>query len=78
MKKILIVAAATAGLMSLAACEGGVKNTTAANVAEDQAANAVAYEAAADNATNETTEAVLENAADAADNAHDQAEANAH
>ncbi|WP_448664564.1 hypothetical protein ACG3SL_07770 [Sphingomonas sp. CJ20] len=76
MKKILIVAA-TAGLMSLAACGGETTNTTAENVAEAQDANAAMYEAAADNATNETAEAVYENAADAADNASDQAAANA-
>ncbi|WP_404338984.1 hypothetical protein AB2M62_07450 [Sphingomonas sp. MMS12-HWE2-04] len=77
MKKILIVAA-TAGLMSLAACGGGTTNTTAENVAESQEANATAYEEAADNTTNVAEEAVLENAAKAADNAHDQAEANIH
>jgi outer membrane PBP1 activator LpoA protein len=77
MKKILIVAA-TAGLMSLAACGGETTNTTAANVADDQAANAAFYQDSADNASNEVVEANFEAGADAADNAHDTAEANAH
>lgn len=77
MKKILIVAA-TAGLMSLAACGGGTTNTTAENVAESHEANAAIYEEAADNATNDAAEAVLENAADVEDNAADAAADNAH
>ncbi|WHU03601.1 MULTISPECIES: hypothetical protein [unclassified Sphingomonas] len=77
MKKILIVAA-TAGLMSLAACGGATTNTTAENVAADAAANAAAYEAAADNTTNAAAEAVLENAANVEENKADAAEANAH
>lgn len=77
MKKILIVAA-TAGLMSLAACNGGTTNTTAENVAADSAANAAAYEAAADNTTNAAAEAVLENAANVEENKADAAQANAH
>ena len=76
MKKILIIAA-TAGLMSLAACGGGTTNTTAENVAESHEANAAIYEDAADNASNEATEATLENAADVEDNAADAASANA-
>lgn len=77
MKKILIVAA-TAGLMSLAACGGETAtNTTAENVAASEEANAAFYDAAADNATNEQVEAVLENAEDAAENKADAAEANA-
>lgn len=77
MKKILIVAA-TAGLMSLAACNGGnTTNTTAENVAESQEANAAFYEDSADNATNAVAENVFENAADAADNAADVAHDNA-
>jgi cell division protein FtsX len=77
MKKILIVAA-TAGLMSLAACNSGTTNTTAENVADNHEANAAIYEDAADNATNATVENVLENAADVEENAADAAEANAH
>ena len=77
MKKILIVAA-TAGLMSLAACGGETTNTTAENVAESHEANAAIYEEAADNTTNAVAENVLENAADVEENAADAAEANAH
>lgn len=77
MKKILIIAA-TAGLMSLAACGGGTTNTTAENVAESHEANAAIYEDAADNASNEVAEAALENAADVEENAADAASANAH
>jgi hypothetical protein len=77
MKKILIVAA-TAGLMSLAACNGGTTNTTAENVAAAEEANAATYDSLADNATNEATEAVFENAEAAAENRADVAEANAH
>jgi len=76
MKKILIVAAA-AGLASLAACNSTPTNTTAENVAESHEANATAYDAMADNSTNATAEAVLENAADVEENKADAAEANA-
>ncbi|UZK66983.1 hypothetical protein [Sphingomonas sp. M1-B02] len=76
MKKILILAA-TAGLMSLAACGGTPTNTTAENVAESHEANAAIYEEAADNTSNEVAEAVLENAADVQENMADAAEANA-
>jgi len=76
MKKILIVAA-VAGLASLAACNNTPTNTTAENVAESHEANAAIYESAADNATNATTEAVLENAADVEENKADAAHANA-
>jgi protein involved in sex pheromone biosynthesis len=77
MKKILIVAA-TAGLMSLAACNGGTTNTTAENVADNHEANAAMYDEAADNTSNSAAEAVLENAEDASENAADAVEANAH
>lgn len=77
MKKILIVAAAATGLISLAACDKTVTNTTAENVAESHEANATAYEAAADNATNDTAEAVLENKANVEENKADAAHANA-
>ena len=77
MKKILFVAA-TAGLMSLAACNGGTTNTTAENVADSHEANAAAYEAAADNTTNAAAEATLENAANVEENKADAAAANAH
>ena len=77
MKKILIVAA-TAGLMSLAACNGGTTNTTAENVADSHEAHAAAYEAAADNTTNAAAEATLENAANVEENKADAAAANAH
>ena len=77
MKKILIVAA-TAGLMSLAACNGGTTNTTAENVAESHEANAAIYDEAADNTSNATAEAVLDNAAAVEENKADAAEANAH
>lgn len=77
MKKILIVAA-TAGLMSLAACSGGTTNTTAENVAESHEANAAIYDDAADNTSNVVAEAVLENAADVEENKADAAMANAH
>lgn len=77
MKKILIVAA-TAGLMSLAACNGGTTNTTAENVAESHEANAAIYEEGADNASNAVVENALENAADVEENKADAAEANAH
>jgi hypothetical protein len=77
MKKILIVAA-TAGLMSLAACGGETTNTVAENVAESHEANAAMYEEAADNTTNAIAENVLENAAEVEENAADAAEANAH
>lgn len=76
MKKILFVAA-TAGLVSLAACNSAPTNTVAENVAESHEANAAAYEEAADNATNEVVEAVLENAADVEENKADAALANA-
>lgn len=78
MKKILIVAA-TAGLMSLAACKGEVTNSTAENVAESHEANAAMYDDAADNTSNVVAEAVLENKADVEENkaeaAHDNATA---
>ncbi|MBX3564436.1 MAG: hypothetical protein KF730_07660 [Sphingomonas sp.] len=76
MKKILIVAAA-AGLVSLAACDKAVTNSTAENVAESHEANATAYEAAADNTTNGTAEAVLENKAAVEENKADAAHENA-
>jgi len=76
MKKVLILAA-TAGLMSLAACNGGTTNTTAENVADSHDANAAMYEEAADNTSNDTAEAVLENAANSEENKADAAEANA-
>ena len=76
MKKILIVAA-TAGLMSLAACNGGTTNTTAENVAESHEANAAIYEEAADNTSNAVAENVLENAADVEENKADAAHDNA-
>ena len=68
MKKVLIVAA-TAGLMSLAACGGPAPTTNdvAANMADNYEAMADNFEAMADNATNATTEATLENAASAAE-----------
>ena len=77
MKKILIVAA-TAGLMSLAACNGGTTNTTAENVADSHEANAAIYDDAADNTTHAAAADVLENAADVEENAADAADANAH
>jgi rubrerythrin len=77
MKKILIVAA-TAGLMSLAACNGGTTNTAAENAADSHEANAAMYEEAADNTTNAVAENVFENAADVEENKADAAEANAH
>lgn len=77
MKKILIVAA-TAGLMSLAACNGGTTNTTAENVAESHEANAEIYEEAADNTANTAVENTFEAAADHEENAADAVEANAH
>ncbi|WP_213978860.1 hypothetical protein [Sphingomonas sp. dw_22] len=61
MKKILIVAA-TAGLMSLAACEGGTTNTEAANTAVE--ANASIYQEDAENGANVIAENVIENATD--------------
>lgn len=61
MKKILIVAAA-AGLMSLAACEGGTTNTEAANAEASFGANASAYEDDAANAANVVADNVVENA----------------
>ncbi|AJP71470.1 hypothetical protein [Sphingomonas hengshuiensis] len=76
MKKILIVAA-TAGLMSLAACGGETTNTVAENVAASEEANAAIYDAAGDNATNEVVETALENAEAVAENNADVAEANA-
>ncbi|MFZ5746123.1 MAG: hypothetical protein ACOY45_00540 [Pseudomonadota bacterium] len=76
MKKILTVAAA-AGLMTLAACEPAATNTTAENMAESHEANASAYDAMADNASNEMVEETLENAADVEENAADAMEANA-
>ena len=81
MKKILIVAA-TAGLMSLAACNTGTTNNTAAeNAAESHEANAAMYEAGADETTNAVQENLLDNAAaveeNAAEAAHDAAD-NAH
>ena len=75
MKKILIVAAA-AGLMSLAACEGGTTNTAAENAEASHEANASMYEEAADNTTNAVAENVLENAAAVEENAADAAQAN--
>lgn len=77
MKKILVIAA-TAGLMSLAACNSGPTNTVAENVAAAEEANAAAYEEAADNTSNIVEEAILENKADDAENKADAAEANAH
>lgn len=76
MKKILIVAA-TAGLMSLAACNGGETNNTVEAAIENHEANAAMYDEMADNATNESTEAMFENAADAQENAADVLEDNA-
>ena len=71
MKKLSFVLAA-AGLMTLAAC--GSNETPAENAVEAKAAaienTADSLEAAADNATNESTEAALENTAD---NLHDAA-----
>jgi protein involved in sex pheromone biosynthesis len=72
MKKILIVAA-TAGLMSLAACNSGTTNTTAENVADSHEANAAMYEAGADETSNAVQENVLDNAAAAEENAADAA-----
>lgn len=77
MKKILIIAA-TAGLMSLAACGAETTNTVAENVASAEEANAAAYEEAADNTSNVVEEAILENKADVAENNADAAAANAH
>lgn len=77
MKKILIVAAA-AGLASLAACNTTPTNTTAENVAEQHEANAAMYDAAADNTSNSTAEAVLENKEAVSENLADAASANAH
>jgi len=76
MKKILIVAA-TAGLMSLAACGGETTNTAAENMIESHEANAAIYEEAADNAANAAVENILENAADVEENAADAVEGNA-
>jgi phosphoglycerol transferase MdoB-like AlkP superfamily enzyme len=77
MKKILIVAA-TAGLMTLAACNGGsTTNNTADAMADNHEANAAMYDQAADNTSNEAAEAVLENAEDAEENAADAVEAGA-
>jgi hypothetical protein len=78
MKKVLIVAAAAAGLMSLSACGGETTNTVAENVAASEEANAATYDALADNTSNATAEAVYENKEDAAENKADAAEANAH
>lgn len=75
MKKILIVAAA-AGLMSLAACESGTTNTAAENAEASHEANATMYDEAADNTSNVVAENILENAADAEENAADAAGAN--
>ncbi|MBB5728513.1 hypothetical protein FHS99_000983 [Sphingomonas prati] len=74
MKKLSFVVAA--GLMSLAACTNNTPAENAAeNVAESMDNAADNLEDAADNATNESTEAALENAADnmsaAADNVED-------
>jgi rubrerythrin len=77
MKKILIVAA-TAGLMSLAACGGETTNTAVENAVESHEANAAMYEEAADNTVNAVAENVLENAAAVEENAADALEANAH
>lgn len=77
MKKILVIAAATAGLMSLAACDKGATNTTAANVAASEEANAAMYDAAADNTSNSEAEAVLENKEAVAENKADAAADNA-
>ena len=77
MKKILIVAA-TAGLMSLAACNNGTENTATEAAIDNHEANAAIYEEAADNTANATVENVLENAADVEENAADALEANAH
>lgn len=76
MKKILIVAAA-AGVLSLAACDKPVTNTTAENVATSEAANAAMYDAAADNTSNSVAEAVLENKEAVAENKAEAAHANA-
>jgi predicted small lipoprotein YifL len=79
MKKILIAAAATASLVSLAACgEKTATNTTAENVAAAETANAAYYDAAADNTSNSIAEAVLENKEAVAENHADAAAANAH
>ena len=84
MKKLSIVIA-TAGLMALAAC-GKSPEAEAVENAGDNAAAAVENQAdmlegAADNATNEATEASLENAADnahaASENISDAADAKA-
>ena len=76
MKK-LIVAVAAAGLFSLAACGSNTANETAAENAgealENQADN---MEAMADNATNATTENMLDNAADNAEAAADNVSEN--
>ncbi|UYY59066.1 hypothetical protein [Sphingomonas sp. S2-65] len=76
MKKLLIVAA-TAGLMSLAACNGGTENTATEAAIDNHEANAAIYEDAADNTANAAVENVLENAADVEENKADALEANA-
>lgn len=76
MKKLLIVAA-TAGLMSLAACNGGTENTATEAAIDNHEANAAIYEDAADNTANAAVENVLENAADVEENKADALEENA-
>jgi hypothetical protein len=76
MKKILIVAAA-AGLMSLAACEGGTTNT-AENAGAAAEANASIYDEGATNDANAVAENVLDNATVVEGNVADAAPANAH
>lgn len=76
MKKILTVVAA-AGLVAVAACSSETPNAAVENTVESLEANAAAYQSAADNATNEAVETVLENAADVAQNAADAVAANA-
>lgn len=76
MKKILI-AAATAGLMSLAACNGTANNSAQENAVESHEANADFYQDVADNSANAVVaneaaaaEATEESAAEAAENKH--------
>ena len=73
MKKILILAA-TAGLMSLAACNNSTTNTAAENAVESHEDNADALSAAADNATTPAAENALENASAVEENKAEAAE----
>ena len=73
MKKILILAA-TAGLMSLAACGGNTTNTAAENAMESHEANADVLSEAAENATTPAAENALENASAVEENKAEAAE----